>query len=350
MWASGHYGYLSDYLVWCLIPVSLGLHVYCFFRSIRGRPRRWWHLATGNTLVTLFFLCVVALVAESYLRFVSTATDTFGVTLTSKRWFAVYPERNSLYFRDVEWSKEKPQGVRRIAFLGDSFTYGWGIDDRADRFTDRIQRAFRAGGSPRVEVMNAAWVGSDTAKQIEIAGRLLDDYAVDEIVLCHLPNDIEKLIPPPEGENPLEAIEPRAVNVESSFLLNTLYYSIIAPRLVRTNYFAWLADGYADQAVWRLQVQRFVALIERCRSRGVRLRVVLLPFVRTPGTAFDTARVHAKVAEVFRSRGVDVADLTGVLAGKDPKSLVVSAYDLHPNATAHRLFAEAIWRAFYEAD
>jgi len=347
MWATGQYGYPSDYLIWCLVPVSLAVHVYCFFRIIKGRPRRWWHLVVGNALVTLLMLSCVALVAETYLRFVSTTTDTFDVTLTSKHWFAVYPERNSLHCRDVEWREAKPAGTRRIAFLGDSFTFGWGINDRADRFTDRLQRDFDERGGGKVEVMNAGTVAPDTTIQIELAKRLVEGYHLDEIVLCYVPTDLERSIPETDGTNPLKAIEPRAIDVDSSFLLNYLYYRVVAPRLIKTGYFAWLQRGYDDPAVWHRQVERFDELISLCKSAGVKLRVVLLPFVVSPGADFDTAGVNAKVAAAFRSRGVEVADLADVFKGLDPWSLTVSAHDMHPNAKAHRLLGEAIWNAFF---
>jgi len=302
-------------------------------------------LTRSRQLVTLLMLSCVALVAETYLRFVSTTTDTFDLTLTSKHWFAVYPERNSLQCRDVEWSEAKPAGTRRIVFLGDSFTFGWGIDDRADRFTDRLQRDFDVRGGGKVKVMNAGTAAPDTALQIELAKRLVEGYDIDELVSCYAPDVFQKSIPASNGANPLKAIRPRAIDANSSFLLNYLYYRIVAPRRIESSYFAWLQRGYDDPAVWHRQVERFDELIALCRSAGVKLRVVLLPFVVSPGAEFDTAGVNAKVAEAFRSRGVDVVDLADVFAGLDPWSLVVNAHDLHPNAKAHALLAEAIWKA-----
>jgi len=347
MWASGQYGYPSDYLLWWIVPLSLGVHLWCFFRLTRGRARRIRHLVAGNALVTLLMLAAVGLVAESYLRFVGAETDTFGVTLTSKRWFKAYPKLNSSMFRDDEWAKAKPPGVRRIAFVGDSFTYGWGINTRADRYTARLQRMFDRRKKEQVQVMNSAWVGSDTALQAKLIHEMVESFDVDEIVLCHVPNDLENLIPKPKDENPLQRDKCRSVNTESSFLLDYLYYRIVAPRLGRTNYFEWLQKGYDNQVVWRQQLDQFDAIIAYLRANGVKLRVVLLPFIRTPGAEFDAAGVHAKVTEAFRERGIEVLDLLPVFRGRDYRTMIVNSHDLHPNEEAHGLIADAIWQGLY---
>ncbi|UCF35163.1 MAG: hypothetical protein JSV78_07625 [Phycisphaerales bacterium] len=91
-----------------------------------------------------------------------------------------------------------------------------------------------------------------------------------------------------------------------------------------------------------------MAVIQLCRARGVPLRVALIPYVMTGGEEYVPARVHAQVKQFLEANGVEVVDLLPVLAGRDPKTLIVNPNDPHPNEEAHRLFAEAIWRRFYE--
>ena len=76
-------------------------------------------------------------------------------------------------------------------------------------------------------------------------------------------------------------------------------------------------------------------------------RVVLLPFVRDGGERFDRQAVFARLTSFFEAEGVEVVDGSRALAGRSPDDLVVNAQDSHPNELAHRLFAEAIWTAFY---
>ena len=173
MWASGAYGYLSDYLWWWIVPASLVVHAWCFFRFFPRERFRRLGLVLGNLIVLLCMLSFAGLVGETYVRFLVVETDSYGASLVSKRWFLIYPQLNSLYCRDPEWAERKPQGVQRIAFVGDSFTYGWGINEANDRFTDIIQARFNARSPWAVEVMNVAWAGWDTRAEFGAAHDML---------------------------------------------------------------------------------------------------------------------------------------------------------------------------------
>ena len=64
---------------------------------------------------------------------------------------------NSLGFRDPERSLDPPPGVRRVLLLGDSVSWGWGVDD-GERFSDLIEAEL----GPGVEVINLAVPGYGT--------------------------------------------------------------------------------------------------------------------------------------------------------------------------------------------
>ncbi len=343
MWASGAYGYLGDYLWWWLVVASLIGHTLCFFKLVRrGRLR----LVIGNVLLTLCLLSVVGLMAETYLRFVSVETDSHGATLTTKRWQKAYAQLNSLYCRDKEWSESKPAGIHRIAFVGDSFTYGWGINDPRDRFTNIIQHRFDQQTPGRVEVMNVAWGGWDSQDQLGAIRDLLTPYDVDEIVLCYVPNDIESLLPVDEKADPRKPRKSVYLNVESSFLVNHLYYRLFPPRLPEgVTYASWLADGYADQNIWAKQQQRLLAIIDLCRQRNIALRAALLSLLWPKGQGYDAPRLHAQLRDFFVKNGIPVIDLLPTLDGQASLRLVVNSRDPHPNELAHRLFADAIWNS-----
>jgi|CXWL01.1.fsa_nt_gi lysophospholipase L1-like esterase len=348
MWASGAYGYLFDYLWWWGVVISLVLHTWCFFCFF---PRTRWpkiRLILGNILVFASLLSFAGLVGETYVRFLVVETDSYGASLVSKRWFDIYPKLNSLYCRDHEWAEGKQPRLHRIAFVGDSFTYGWGINDPSDRFTDIIQSRLDARTPGQVEVMNVAWSGWGTREHINAVHDMIQDYVVDEIVLCHVPNDMETLLPVTPGFDPKLPPRSRYLNTEHSFLLNYLYHRVIAPFARGANsYWDWLADGYADPAIWARQEAQFAEILELCRSHNVRLRVVLLPFLRTSGQRYDASEIQSKVRAFFDSRGIQVVDLLPLFAGQNTTNLVVNSHDPHPNEAANRLFADAIWDAYY---
>jgi hypothetical protein len=346
MWESGAYGYLSDYLWWYAVLASLAIHTWCFFRFFPRGRRKKLRLVVGNALVGLCLLVFAGLIAETYLRFVSVETDAYGLTLTTQRWHKAYARRNSFYCRDKEWSEEKPSGTYRIAFVGDSVTYGWGVKDENDRFTNIVQRRFDETRPGRVEVMNVAWFDWDTEDELGAVERIVPEYHIDEVVLCYFPNDIDKLLPTTDGGGVRSIPKPRWINLETSFLLDWLYYRVYARRLpIVRDYCDRLWDGYTDPAIWTKHRQTIAQLVDFCSGRGVRLCVVLVPILRTWGEKFDSAAIHQRVAECFQSLGVSVIDLLPVIQGRDPATLVVNTHDPHPNELAHRLFADAIWTA-----
>ena len=350
MWNTGAYGYLFDYFLWAILTASVVVHTWCLFRIWPPARRPRLRLVVGNAAIALSLLAGVAFAAETYLRFVSTATDVLGATLTCKRWKLAYATLNSLYCRDREWAEHKPPGTYRIAFVGDSFTYGWGIDDPRDRFTNLLQARFTAESPQPVEVMNVAWAGWDTGDQLAFVRDHLGPYDVDEIVLCYLPNDLERLIPTPADCDPRTAPETYYFDVRSSFLLDWIFHRVIVPRLLQKyRYLDWLADGYADPQVLRRQTAVIAELTSLCRERGIKLRVVLFPFILGESERYDAVAVHARVAEALAQNDVPVLDLLPVVRKHDPRRLILGRHDPHPNEDAHRLFAAEIWRAFYSA-
>lgn len=346
--AMGPFGYLGDYAVLWALYLSLLVHTWCFFRFFPKKRRRHFALVTGNLLVFACMMGLAALVAESYLRFLSVRTDAFGLSLPARRWFALHTELNSLGCRDVEWIREKPRGVRRIAFVGDSFAYGWGIERVEHRFADRIQAMFGGRVPGTVQTMNIAKPGWDTGAQLQPIKDMIDVYGADEVVLCYVPNDIEEVIPITPGFNPLLPPDPTWFNLEASCLLDDLYRKFYLPRLPTVaGYHDWLAGGFDDPSILRLHTDQLDAIIHACRDRNVTLRVVLLPFIRTQGVKFSSERIHAIVRQHFEKSGIEVLDLLPTIANHEPADLMVNRQDAHPNEQAHKLFANAIWRTFY---
>jgi lysophospholipase L1-like esterase len=396
MFAGGAFGYLTDYLFWWVLYLSLLVHAWCFFRFFPRKRLIKSGLILGNGLVFMCFLGFVALAAESYFRFVCVETDAFGMSLPAQRWFALHTRLNSLGCRDEEWQGEpraepvsrRPEDhetlgrrtrtdVRRIAFVGDSFTYGWGIERVEDRFPDRIQAMFdehlsdsdtdpyrdrqgaarrarrdtqAADSDGRVEIMNVAKPGWGTGDQLQPMRDMIDIYGVDDVVLCYVSNDIEKLLPRSPEFDPIRPPEMKLVNPSTSCLFDYLFHRFCVPRAATVRgYHDWLADGFADPDIWRRHQEQLYNIIRHCRDHDVTLRVVLLPYIRTTGEKFQPAKLHATLAQFFDTNGVQVVDLLPSIAPFDPADLMVNGHDAHPNEKANELFADAIWQAFYDS-
>lgn len=347
---SGAFGHLADYVLWWAVFASLVVHTWCFFRFFPRVRYRRTGLVVGNLLVLSCFASAAALIGESYFRFIAVETDAFGVSLPARRWFSIHAKLNSLGCRDKEWSREKPTSVRRIAFVGDSFTYGWGVEDVRNRFSDRLQARFDERAPGKIEVLNVAKPGWGTGDEIQPITDMISLYAVDEIVLCYVPNDIEKLLPKSAGFNPIRPPESAFWNLDASCLLDFLFRRIYLPRVPTVRgYHDWLAAGFDETSIWSRHTQQLRDIAAECKRNDVTLRVALLPFLRTSGERFNASAIHARLLDFFSSESIPVNDLLASLEGQDMRTLVVNPGDAHPNETCHELFAQAMWRAFYAA-
>ncbi len=348
MLSMGPFGYPLDYLILWALYVSLVVHTVCFFRSRHFKKRTRLGLLTGNLLVFSCLGGLAALAVESCLRFVSTTLDPFGMSIPSRRWFALHAKLNSLGCRDREWTVEKPPSVRRIAFVGDSFTYGWGIERVDDRFSERIAEQFERIRPGQVEIMNVAKPGWGTSDQIQPIRDMIHYYGADEIVLCYVFNDIEKAIPQVEGFDPTRPPEPRFFNPDGSCLIDYLYRRLVVPRRATVRgHHDWLAGGYYDVNSLRVHQEQLGAILQSCREAKVPLRVVLLPFLHVGGARFDRGLIHSIIRGFLEVNGVTVVDLLAAIENRDVRSLVVNRLDSHPNEAAHALFAEWIWNAWF---
>src|SRR5258707_1079947 len=79
-----------------------------------------------------------------------------------------------------------PKTKKRIAFLGDSFV--WGYDaEQPERFTDKLQARL-----PDWEVLNLGVSGYATDQELLLLHRWFDRYQPDIVVLVYCDNDVEE--------------------------------------------------------------------------------------------------------------------------------------------------------------
>lgn len=78
--------------------------------------------------------------------------------------------------------RERRAGVQRVAVMGDSTTFGWGVDD-GGTVADGLQAALDADGGPAVEVMNGGQPGYTTTQAAVFFDAVVRHYRPDLVVL-----------------------------------------------------------------------------------------------------------------------------------------------------------------------
>jgi len=342
-------GYVADYVSFWAIWVVLLLAAWIFFFRLRGRAGAM-RLVVGNLLVFLSALWTIVLGAETYLRFIYDRTDQYGLTMTNRAWFGRHCLLNSHGFRDREFATEKAKGVSRVGFLGDSFAFGWGIENVDDAFPGLVRSALDARSPGRYEVLDLGEPGFSTTDEANMLDNLAPSMSFDHVVLQYCLNDPDNFIPAAHTFDRETAPRLPWFRQTWSFVADYLWFHLrlrADPRV--KGYFEWEKEAYEDPGIWGLQTRQFQRIVDRCRASSIRLDVAVLPFFQkwnSDGT-YEFDFCHDQVAAAWKKLGVDVIDLRDAYRGIPGSELVVNRFDAHPNARVHAIAAKVILdRAF----
>ena len=311
----------------------------------------------GFQNLTLFggALSLTVLLAEVGLRVVFAGITTTGDNSSywARRWTAARVHLNGLGFRDREVRPQKLPGVYRIAVVGDSFTFGQGIE-AGDRFTNRLERDLNGTGR-RFEVLNFGQPGVETIDEVRILKQAVLGVHPDFILLQWYSNDVE-------GDD--KSGRPRTLPLVPSEFVETflhrnsvLYYiledrwSALQQRLGWTEtYEGYMRARFGDSASTgsreaALALAQFVAL---CRTQHIEMGIVLFPDLgNAVGKVSPLDFLRDRVLTECQRAGIDCLDLRRSVADQGRgKALMVNRFDGHPNAEVNRIAAHEILEHF----
>jgi lysophospholipase L1-like esterase len=231
-------------------------------------------------------------------------------------------------FRDDELPVART-GKRRVVFLGDSLTLGWGVEKR-DTFEHRLERALSE--THPTEVINLGVGNYNTTQEVHL---FLDKglrYDPDQVVLFYFINDAEEV--------PQRSRFPGLGRTRVVTFFWSRIKALISQLSDAPGYREFYADLYREGSPgWARSREALALLRDVTRERDIDLRMVLLPELHELDPyAFE--REYALVAEFASGLGIPVLDLAPAFRGEDPQSLWVSRDDAHPNARAHALIAD----------
>lgn len=97
---------------------------------------------------------------------------------------------NSLGMRGPEYAIPKPADTYRIALLGDSFAFGWGVEEQ-ESFGSVLERNLNrlGGGHPKFEVLNLAVPGYSTFQEVALFEEKGLCFDADAILVYFVQND-----------------------------------------------------------------------------------------------------------------------------------------------------------------
>jgi lysophospholipase L1-like esterase len=335
--------YLFGMAIW-LVSGALSLWLLLRFRrKARDLPGR---IRVMNALLSAWLILAVLTLPELYCALFYDQTDSFSLTNTSRRWYQIHVQTNPSGFRDSDpFPNTLPDGMRRICFVGDSFTFGHGIKNIQDRFSDRIAVELKRDQTQKYRVSNLALPGLDTRRLVDdlLYDWIRDKVQIDVMIYTFVLNDIEYF-----DERTAEFYQRQQQTLPRFFLFrDTYFYNLQYHRLKQftksqpSDYYDYLKHSYETEP-WQRLVQKFDELQRLCDLNGIELQIVIFPFLHNLGSDYPFRSAHAKLYAHFSSHHIPVLDLEPILAPHVSEGLAVSRFDAHPNERAHELAAEAI--------
>jgi lysophospholipase L1-like esterase len=276
---------------------------------------------------------------------------------------------NAAGFRDRELKLKKQPNASRIMVIGDSFTFGPGVDLK-DTYPKQIMRILNHDNI-RCEVINCGVVGYDMWQYYAMLKQKILPYQPDLVVVGLFLNDINDSIAPYEYRDHWKAanpFEPEGLSrlTDRFFLWNFLknvnylfetkyrhrrgyrYLQGIEKRKSKfgpedpTNTWYKIMYGTLEKhkyEAFRVTLKKFV---QTSRSAGVRVLVAMIPdSVQLNEPAMQ--HVNRFVQQTCREIGVPFIDSTPRLEKeKDPRLLYLFPKDAHNSPLGYALIAQSI--------
>jgi len=257
---------------------------------------------------------------------------------------------------------KRPQAIR-LAFLGDSFTFGEGVHDQ-DTFAQVTAANLQERWPDRiVEAANYGVGGYNIIQSFHVLQRWAIKTSPDAVILGFVLNDAEPPIftPDPVSGRPQRrqlAVEqgrfatrppgrlpgtgpPKRMWYRSN--ITQLIWKFRVQRQQTDGMVAHYRSLYTDtNPSWKTNRAALLAIIETCQQDQIPCYVVLFPELYELNENYPFKGVHEHIKKTLAGTHATFIDLFPLLAGKQAADLWVHPTDHHPNDEVHALVGKTL--------
>jgi lysophospholipase L1-like esterase len=274
---------------------------------------------------------------------------------------------NALGFRGATPTLPKPSGLVRIVAVGDSVTFGFGVNDE-DTFCVQAERLLRSRHpAPNLEIVNLAVPGYDTRQEVTLLGRHIARLNPDIVLVGFYSNDVPDSLednqsgttvtkPAAQGEALHMNAAPTSwwdIQMRKSRAIYTVGRALRRFThsgewgMARYNLELDILQGHDTpqlEAAWQRVAKQLDVLHQMAKSSGFSVGIVVLPPKEQVVGLYPAANYQRRLQTLAAERGFFFVDpLPRMTATKGNKDHLYIPYDRnHPTASGHRLIAEAI--------
>ncbi len=264
-------------------------------------------------------------------------------------------EFNSLALRDFErYTRKKPANTKRILVVGDSVTYGSGVDI-STTYPKFLEKLLEREGS--FEVLNGGVEGYNTVQEVEWFMRHLRFLEPDVVILGYTLNDrgINQVIYKNQGKGTLIYMAenypyffpfPGNRYFLRLFRSYALFQAGISGLFIKTGKGNWVRR-YVSSKDSIYTIKALKKIKNYTRSRGIELRVVIFPFFEDWGRYLQYDE-HLWIRNVLDSLDITYLDLLEVFRLFPPSWLKIDR--VHPSVFGHYLAALSIKEVIFSRE
>lgn len=298
------------------------------------------------------------------------------------RYTGVSVEINSRALRDREFGVPKPAGTYRVLTIGDSVTFGYGVELNEIYFKVFEEKLNAARDDVRFEVINGGLVSAALEYHYHFL-RLADDLEPDLVLIGLVLNDIKPYAEfALDTEQPgFEPPAPSPIRRMNAFLQKNLHlYQLVYSSLKGILYGAGILDanalmGYNFVALeepseeldftWERTVWMLDNIVSLAEEKDYEIALVVFPLeLQLNETALNRYRdalgltltdaalsgdPQARLRRFAGERNVPIVDLLPLYRSEPAEKLYlrnksISADPVHPSVYGHRLAGEEMFR------
>lgn len=342
----GHISYFlrdfSGYLI--LILICLFVLIFTSLQIIRSDRSDSKKKLIVTFIFSIFLLILIFSFFEAYFRYRFDESDSLGFLKVNNKWMQRHVIYNNYFTRDRDFERKKKEGTARIGIIGDSITFGYGIKNVNNRFSNILEKKLK-DAKYNVEVYNLGKSGFDTPDEIEEYNKNFKQLNFDIIVWEYFLNDAQ---PKGKSKGTKVLLKERAKGELTTFLSdNSYFFDYIYWRMAAKYEKTFRELRNADVAVYydeknfeqhKKDVTNFIAQL---KNENRKIIVIVFPFMYFFPN-YPALDIHKRMDNIFKENGVELIDLLGDLKDKYSKDLIISQFDYHPNEFVHKIAADRL--------
>ncbi len=264
------------------------------------------------------------------------------------------PIKKNIYgLRGTDFSEKKTSNTLRILFIGDSITFGWGVESDDKIFPGIIERALNNNRDwktiKKVEVLNGGISGSVPEDWINLWNRVGRKYQPDVVIVVYFLRDGISYMSIPNFFN---RIRNKIVKKnQSSWIYKHSYlFRIVKDKLdkyeISQKYTSNFVQSYLgnekETKRWKQSQKLLLKLFRLIKNESSDVGFVVFPILAELNKNYPFFEVCNHIEKFVSNYQIPTHNLIQAFMGHSGPSLWVSAYDQHPNEKAHQIAAQSM--------